>query len=1562
MPADSNHTESPPHVFISHSSRDAATALAIAHALEAAGVPCWIAPRDIPAGANYNAAIMNGISSSRALLFLSSRDSVASDPVAREVERAVSKPIPVISIRLDQTPLTPALEILVATYQWVTAYPSPIDSYLMEIVGAVKRALRLAEEAPKPNPEAPPKYVGPYRILEQLGEGGMGTVYKAEQRTPIKRTVALKAIKLGMATKEILARFNSERQALARMDSPNIAKVLDAGSDDRGQPYFVMEYVPGVPITQFADDKKLSIKQRLELFLQVCSAVGHAHTKAILHRDIKASNVLAYLDNGQPVVKVIDFGIAKALTGDKLTDRTFNTERGFVVGTYEAMSPEQAEGSPDIDTRTDVYSLGVLLYELLTGVKPFDAELLAKSADQEIRRMIREVEPPRPSTRVSALGASGAQVAAARRAQLDALAKELRSELEWIPLMAMRKERDRRYASPLDLAEDIQNYLVSRPLKAGPESLGYRCKKLVRRNRAMVLSGAVGAVLVFAAIVAYINGIRAEQHRTISALGQVRQEQRKTKAALAETEEQRNKAVETCRLAILALENTPGINRKQANLVKSRLRMQLLDQLRQAHKEHPDNHVTIQNIAQMLLDEGREAVSATEYTRAEQALVEAQEWLKRQPLDSAAAAEAFVDVVLNQSLVHYNVSGRDKSLAFVAQELPRIHELAARFPDSWRIQYLLVRIDNVRAVDNPSRHEMSRLADKLNPVIDKSQRAFEPVLWRFVLKHNEFWNESASDYAALQALAVWYREQLLGDSKYSVVQTEEAAIRFTSLLRLVVKQFSLPNDESSAESRRSLLRELETSMAQLETRLPRSLIVYDGRGELLRLQDLAAKDGVSTQSPDALRVATERHRIVASALGIGSSVAETIGPAFKSYLAEGASDEAKAKAVTDVQNTIQDFMALDLAGANAVLSHSDIKAAAAPLEKSGGPLSALHQAMVQRYTELYQQANRDAKVAFLDEYAAHTYPAVASWIEAAEYDKVISFWSNSYSEIPLRTTTSGDKQPLIKVLNACIVAQLSSGRREDAEDLLADSLALCDAILTERPWDYYAKDAYFGLCFAVAEQLATMGDEDSAQPLLRRGWAVLLKKFGKEELLDRYPMLPLKGRVPVGASPEDVTFFESFGKDDPARKNGMKRFTIQIFFSGERYPSHVYIVPGPHGYDDLVDQFRWYQEIRGGTVPTEVQESFQRLHKIAVENKVDFLELCVYALGTSEDKANGESKLAANDDAVDAPVKQSGSNTDGKLGSQSVASEAGKDELKRVLMSVYGKLDSGKRFWTYVAVRPSKVEDFEVAQKSGKVDLYNFEEFGEIIVSGEGHMPPVEVVKKVAMLFQIDPDVLESRLLATNENTKSQFDAMVSAKRELEAAPDRQEVLLRVAETAVAYARALDAEKNERANKALADVFSAADRCVESGIPRRGKLSAVLAGATLLRGRISCRLGKATDGYREYVAAIQHANRAEDAQNGLLNEIFVELGNCCQDLDRSIESAQWQLRAAYGGNAESVESLAALYASDPYIDAALPARLVELLDKDPPPVIKEDRTAWFKSAWDKYRPKKTTSD
>jgi serine/threonine protein kinase len=362
-------------------------------------------------------------------------------------------------------------------------------------------------EAPPPAPtvsvngsaltEGSGAVIGPYKLLEPIGEGGMGVVYMAEQVQPIRRKVALKIIKPGMDTKQVIARFEAERKALALMDHPNIARVLDAGATESGRPYFVMELVRGIPITEYCDREKLSIPDRLGLFVTVCQAVQHAHQKGIIHRDIKPSNVMVTLHDGVPVPKVIDFGIAKAM-GQSLTEKTLFTGYAHLIGTPLYMSPEQAEFSGlDVDTRTDIYSLGVLLYELLTGTTPFDQETLRKAALDEVRRIIREQEPPRPSTRLSTLGEASTTVSANRQADPRHLNRTLRGELDWIVMKALEKDR-RRYETANDFAADVMRYLTDQPVEACPPSAWYRFRKYARRNRA----GLTTMALVVAALVA----------------------------------------------------------------------------------------------------------------------------------------------------------------------------------------------------------------------------------------------------------------------------------------------------------------------------------------------------------------------------------------------------------------------------------------------------------------------------------------------------------------------------------------------------------------------------------------------------------------------------------------------------------------------------------------------------------------------------------------------------------------------------------------------------------------------------------------------------------------------------------------------------------------------------------------------------------------------------------------------------------------------------------------------------------------------------------------------------
>jgi serine/threonine protein kinase/Flp pilus assembly protein TadD len=363
--------------------------------------------------------------------------------------------------------------------------------------------------------EGPGTVIGPYKLLQKIGEGGMGVVFIAEQTRPVQRTVALKIIKPGMDSRQVIARFEAERQALALMDHPNIARVLDAGATETGRPYFVMELVKGMAITQFADERQLTPRERLELFLPVCQAVQHAHQKGVIHRDLKPTNILVAEYDNRAVPKVIDFGVAKA-TAHKLTERTLFTEFGAIVGTFEYMSPEQAKlNQLDIDTRTDVYSLGVVLYELLTGETPFDRQRLRSAAFDEVLRIIREEEPPKPSTRLSD-SRSLSSIAASRRLEPQKLTKLVRGELDWVVMKALEKDRSRRYETASGLAQDISHFLADEPVQAGPPSAAYRVRKALGRHRRAIAGGTlIGLMLLATAGVIAKNAVERSNEKKL---------------------------------------------------------------------------------------------------------------------------------------------------------------------------------------------------------------------------------------------------------------------------------------------------------------------------------------------------------------------------------------------------------------------------------------------------------------------------------------------------------------------------------------------------------------------------------------------------------------------------------------------------------------------------------------------------------------------------------------------------------------------------------------------------------------------------------------------------------------------------------------------------------------------------------------------------------------------------------------------------------------------------------------------------------------------------------------
>jgi serine/threonine protein kinase/tetratricopeptide (TPR) repeat protein len=447
------------------------------------------------------------------------------------------------------------------------AVPSPDGSTQLPVEGSGPNHVLTSAITPEEQPGA---QVGRYKLLEKIGEGGFGVVYVAEQKTPIRRRVALKIIKLGMDTRSVVARFEAERQALAMMDHPNIAKVLDAGATDAGRPYFVMELVRGVPITQYCDQHHVSPSERVNLFIQVCQAIQHAHQKGIIHRDIKPSNILVTLHDGIPIPKVIDFGIAKATQGD-LTEKTIYTQFQQFIGTPAYMSPEQAEMSGlDVDTRSDIYSLGVLLYELLTGHTPFDAKELMQAGMDEMRRKIRQTDPLRPSYRLSAMtGADSTETAQRRGMDTHRLLTLLRGDLDWIVMKCLEKDRTRRYETANGLAVDLQRHLNNEPVVARPPSSVYRMRKFVRRNKLSVVAAAAIVLAILLGIgLATVGFFRArtERNRAVAALDEAQRQ----RALADENFRQARAAVEDLlQISNERLKDQPGLQPLRVELIKA---------------------------------------------------------------------------------------------------------------------------------------------------------------------------------------------------------------------------------------------------------------------------------------------------------------------------------------------------------------------------------------------------------------------------------------------------------------------------------------------------------------------------------------------------------------------------------------------------------------------------------------------------------------------------------------------------------------------------------------------------------------------------------------------------------------------------------------------------------------------------------------------------------------------------------------------------------------------------------------------------------------------------------
>jgi serine/threonine protein kinase/tetratricopeptide (TPR) repeat protein len=632
----------------------------------------------------------------------------------------------------------------------------------------------------RPLSDGPGAKIGPYKLLQQIGEGGFGIVYLAEQDQPVHRRVALKVIKPGMDSAQVITRFEAERQALAMMDHQNIAKVYDAGTSAGGRPFFVMELVRGVPLTKYCDDSHLTIRERLALMVPVCKAVQHAHQKGIIHRDLKPSNVLVCLYDGQPVPKVIDFGVAKAVdaASTRLTEHTMFTQYGQIIGTFEYMSPEQAEMSHlGVDTRSDIYSLGVLLYELLTGSTPLQRQRLRVAGLNEMLKIIKEEEPPKPSARLSSTE-EAAQIAAARRTEPLKLNRLLRGELDWVVMKCLEKDRVRRYDTANGLARDIERYLHDEPVEAGPPGAGYRLRKLARKHRTTLsVAGLIAVLLVLAGAVSAWQAVRATLAEHQALAERDRAEQEKSRA-----EQQKDRAEASFKMA------RETVDRFFTQVGESpKLKAQGMEKFRRdllgSAKEFYERFI-------------RERLDAPE-VRHDLGLAHARLAKIHESLGDFAAAQASsdkaIEILGELTRAHADVVEYRRDLAASHFGLGAVHSATGRFDQAEAAYRQALAIQSKLAADHPEaaayRRALATSQDGLGSLhiragqYEKAQASLEKglAIWSQLAGNDAPVPEDRNGHAsAQQRLGIVYG--LRGQSERSEAMVKEAASNFQALV------------------------------------------------------------------------------------------------------------------------------------------------------------------------------------------------------------------------------------------------------------------------------------------------------------------------------------------------------------------------------------------------------------------------------------------------------------------------------------------------------------------------------------------------------------------------------------------------------------------------------------------------------------------------------------------------------------------------------------------------------------------------------------------------------------
>lgn len=677
--------------------------------------------------------------------------------------------------------------------------------------------------------------------------------------------------------------------------------------------------------------------------------------------------------------------------------------------------------------------------------------------------------------------------------------------------------------------------------------------------------------------------------------------------------------------------NTPGISLKEAGALGAGLRAQLVPQLERLHKQQPDHRECLQMIARLAMDELLFINNQTkDWDRAGTVLEPAITMLDAIESPNVRETEIKAELYLWRSLILWYKGEKKQSGELTKKLIQDIEALKAAHPESWRIKYVGARLKNAATFDNNvTASAFLEVAKLFTSLRENSGRHFDVLKWEFVVTCNAYYEEKdwrAMPLAELQRMTTMFDDSFLQNSRFSLVQIEEMAQRLENLTSRTARALVPGKNARDMDARRAELKRLDELLAKLESRLPKSPIVYSRRGEFFALEQECFDAGLEIRSKEAHKFARTRHNERAAAIGVAGSIRDSLIEGFKKYAEAKEDVQARDSALRLVSASLRDVGLLDLPGFDALVNGGSISEKLGELEEmpAEDPMLPICIEIMNRFLDAFSRASVDSRESYLANFANNLDHLLRRMRRLkADNGQILAIWDRCFANLPHAKLSSGDKSGYISCLKISIIAMIKEGRTTEAKKTLIEALQLCDRQLVPNPWDWYGLDAYGGLCMDVAACMKETGQlTEEIQPLLRRGWKHFAAMYGKEDVLERVRDLPLKGELPLHAAKQDSNFFAKFMKDVPpeAKDEGMKRFTIPTDFNGVKFPFHVYIISGPNGLQQLLNQFRWVKEIRGGTVPEEVVTSFTKLWNIAQENKVSWVELCVYALGTAAEE------------------------------------------------------------------------------------------------------------------------------------------------------------------------------------------------------------------------------------------------------------------------------------------------------------------------------------------------------